>query len=220
MGRESERLRPRQRPPRSRPPLRDRRQQAARRARLAPALPRLRARACEATIDWYRDNPDWWQPQQKAVQTESRSTRCFGRWSRGHAAAAARGWSRGARRWPGSSARLRRSGVLGPPDPRVRRSQAARRRARARPGRPRRQPHRADLHRRPLRRLAVRGALAGRTRQPADVGLARRRPGAERLLGDGRGRCAPPANKPTPASATNCAAWLRARARAAGATCA
>ena len=40
---------------------------------------------------------------------------------------------------------------------------------RARAGRERRQPHRTDLHRRPLRRLAVRVAAPGRARDAADL---------------------------------------------------
>ena len=52
-------------------------------------------------------------------------------------------------------------------------------------GGPGRQPHRPHLHRRSLRRLAVRGAAPGRLRQPAGVGRSRRRPGADRRLGDG-----------------------------------
>ena len=51
---------------------------------------------------------------------------------------------------------------------------------RARPRRPRRQPDRADLHRRPLRRLAVRGPAPGRARGAAHQHARRRRPGARR----------------------------------------
>ena len=52
-------------------------------------------------------------------------------------------------------------------------------------GRPWRQSNRSHLHRRPLRRLAVRGAAPRRLRQPGGVGRPRRRLEAERCLGDG-----------------------------------
>ena len=81
-------------------------------------------------------------------------------------------------------------------------------RARAGAGRPRRQPHRARLHRRPLRRLAVRRPVARRVRQPAesvarDDGLRLPTAGSTAAV-----RCAPPANKPTPAERDTCLPYL------------
>ena len=64
------RLRPRQRPPRARPALRDRLDQAARRARLARRATATSSRACAATIDWYRDNEAWWAPQKQATEAK------------------------------------------------------------------------------------------------------------------------------------------------------
>ena len=58
--------------------------------------------------------------------------------------------STGAGRCPASAIPAARLLVIGP-----------------RPGRPRRQPHRPDVHRRPLGRLALRGAAPRRLRQPA-----------------------------------------------------
>ena len=72
MGRDPERLRARQRPPRPRPALRDRRLEAARRARLAADLPDFE-QGLEATIAWYGDNADWWRPQKRRPRP---GTRC------------------------------------------------------------------------------------------------------------------------------------------------
>ena len=70
---------------------------------------------------------------------------------------------------------------------------------RAGAGRARRQPHGPDVHRRPQRRLALRRAPhAGFANQPTSV-APRRRPAPARRLHHGHLRCAPPANKPTPA---------------------
>ena len=55
-------------------------------------------------------------------------------------------------------------------------------RRRPRPGRARCQPHRADVHRRPVRRLALPGAVPGRLRVTAGVDRRRRRPRARRRL--------------------------------------
>ena len=85
-----------------------------------------------------------------------------------------------------------------------------------RPGarRPRRQPHGPGVHRRPIGRLAV--------RRPAPVPAS---PTSRRATHCGDGleltgafvtaavRCAPPANKPTPAERDTCRALPRARAR-------
>jgi hypothetical protein len=83
-------------------------------------------------------------------------------------------------------------------------------------GRPRGQPHRAHVHRRPFRRLPLRrrcGAPGSPTSPPAttaDDGLV--------LTGawiTSPVRCAPPANKPTPGGARHVPTLPRARARAA-----
>ena len=78
---------------------------------------------------------------------------------------------------------VRRSGLLGQAGARLRRPGRERRRARAGAGRARRQPDRAGVHRRPLRRLAVRGAVAGGLREPAGVGRDRRWPAADATAG-------------------------------------
>ena len=72
--------------------------------------------------------------------------------------------ARGARRRPAEA--LPGRGVLGAAAERLRRPRGAA--GDRRPGacRPRRQPHRADVHRRPLGRLALRGAAPGGARQP------------------------------------------------------
>ena len=62
---------------------------------------------------------------------------------------------------------LRRPAVLGPARARVRRPRAADPRGRARAGGQRHQPHRADVHRGPQRRLDLRRAAPGRLREPA-----------------------------------------------------
>ena len=62
--------------------------------------------------------------------------------------------------------------LLGSAGARVRRPRGPGAGRRARAGRARRQPHRPGVHRRPLGRLAVRGAAPRRLRQPADVGAA------------------------------------------------
>ena len=128
---------------------------------------------------------------------------------RSRAAARARGSSRGARRWRGEKrAAFRDEEYWGRPvpgfgDPR---RAAARRRARA--GRARRQPHRPGVHRRPLRRLALRGAAPRRVREPADVGHARRRARAHGAYVAAAVRCAPPENKPTPEERDRCLPFL------------
>ena len=65
--------------------------------------------------------------------------------------------------------------LLGPPDPGLRRPGRPRPDPRPRARRPRRQPHRPRLHRRPQRGLPLRRAAPHGLREPADVGVARRR---------------------------------------------
>ena len=77
---------------------------------------------------------------------------------------------------------LPRPGVLGPARARLRRPARAAAGGGPRPRRPRRQPHGARLHRRPLRRLPVRRPSPRGLREPGGVDRARRRPRAPRLL--------------------------------------
>ena len=87
-----------------------------------------------------------------------------------------------------------------------------------RPGRPpcrgwacsggtRRQPHREDIHRRPLRRLALGSAVAGGATQPVSVsafdGLQAVGTWVTAVV-----RCAPPGNRPTPQERDNCLPYL------------
>ena len=123
------------------------------------------------------------------------------------------GRAREARRLPGR-------GVLGPAGARLRRPDAPGPDRRARARGPRRQPHRPGLHRRPVRRLPVRVAPPHRLREPADVGTARRRPALHDMYVAAAVRCAPPANKPTPAERDECRPYPRARARVARSDCA
>lgn len=94
---------------------------------------------------------------------------------------AARRMARGGRRREASC--LPRRGLLVARRARVRRPEGVGARARARSRGARRQPHRAHLHRRPLRRLAVPGDVPGRLRQPADLRSPRRRARAARRVG-------------------------------------
>ena len=81
---------------------------------------------------------------------------------------------------PREAGGVRRGELLGPPDRRLGRPGADDPGRRPRAGRPRRQPHRPGLHRRPVGRLAVRLAAPGRPGQPADLGPRRRRAAADR----------------------------------------
>ena len=74
--------------------------------------------------------------------------------------------ARGPRRRPAQA--LPRRGLLGEAAERLRRPGGAGRDRRPRPGRPRRQPDRPHVHRRPLRRVALRRPAPGRLRQPAE----------------------------------------------------
>ena len=84
-----------------------------------------------------------------------------------------------------------RRGVLGPPGARLRRPGRRDRPGRPGPGGPRRQPDRADVHRRPLGRLALRRAAPGRPGEPAHEHAARRRAAARRRLHRRRGPLRP-----------------------------
>ena len=102
---------------------------------------------------------------------------------------------------------VRRPAVLGQAGSRLRTKQRTHSRIRARPGRARREPHRPDVHRRPLRRLplrrAYRAGLANRPLSSArDDGLELRDVRVSAAV-----RCAPPANKPTPAERDRCRPW-------------
>ena len=98
-------------------------------------------------------------------------------------AAAARAWSSGARPCAADPPRrYRGEDYWARPARRLRRPGGAAGDRRPGPGRPRRQPHRPDVHRRPLRRLALRGPAPGRLRQPARVGAPRRRAAPARRL--------------------------------------
>ena len=88
-------------------------------------------------------------------------------------------------RWREDVARTKRASYAGEPYwgrpiPRLGLADARGAGRRARAGGPRRQPHRPDLHRRPLRRLALRRAAPGRPGDPADQRARRRRPRADR----------------------------------------
>ena len=104
---------------------------------------------------------------------------------------------------------LPRPGVLGPARPRLRRPAGAAARGRPGPRRARRQPHRPRLHRRPLRRLPVRrrstapASRASRSRSARDDGLR-----CATATSPPVARCAPPANKPTPAEIARCREYL------------
>ena len=103
------------------------------------------------------------------------------------AAGAARGSSSGASGWRARSAPRSRTRTTGAGRCRASATRRARLRARARSGGARRQPHRPRLHRRPLRRLALRVDAPDRLREPAESRAPRRRPAARRRLHRGRG---------------------------------
>ena len=110
-------------------------------------------------------------------------------------------------------------GLLGQADAGLRRPGRAGADPRPRARRARREPHRADLHRRPLGRLPVRVAAPGRAGQPGRVGRS-----AATVS-----RCAAPTSSPRcaarrprtcrrPVERANCADVARGRGRAAAAT--
>ena len=75
---------------------------------------------------------------------------------------------------------------------------------------PRRQSHGPGLHRRPLRRLAVRRPPPRRLRQSTHFDLPRRRPAVDQLLiVTACVRCAPPGNKPTIEERDTCRPYLK-----------
>ena len=113
--------------------------------------------------------------------------------------------------------RVRARGLLGPARAGLRRPRSAVAPARARAGGARGQPHRAHVHRRPLRRLPVRGA-------GADAASPTSRPRPAATTGSccatswitAAVRCAPPGNRPTPAEREQCLPWTVRELRAAG----
>ena len=83
--------------------------------------------------------------------------------------------------------------------------------SRAGPCRSRGQPHRAHVHRRPLRRLALPGAASRRVCQPGGVIPPRRRTVAARLLGDGGGAVCPARQSPRARRSASCLPSLAGR---------
>ena len=97
--------------------------------------------------------------------------------------------------------RVPRRGVLGPAGARVRRPDGDDRRARPGAGGPRRQPHRAGVHRRPLAATCCspRCYRAGLANQPTSTSRRRRPAACSDAWITAAVKCAPPANKPMPA---------------------
>ena len=85
---------------------------------------------------------------------------------------------------------------------------AAAARRRPRPRGQRHQPHRPDVHRRPLRRLDVCRAAPAGLRQPAAVAGQRRRAGAARRTDRRRGPLRAAGEQADPAEQAACAHWL------------
>ena len=82
------------------------------------------------------------------------------------------------------------------------------------PLRPRREPHRARVHRGLERKLALRGAPSLRVRQPARTrSAAAIRCGSRGCYVTAAARCAPPANKPTRAELERCRPFPAAETR-------
>ena len=137
---------------------------------------------------------------ERPVRRRGRGRRC---------AARATGSSRGARASRRPSVRRTRASPTG-----AVRSRAGARRPRGAGGRAgaggeRRQPHRPHLHRRPVRRLAVRVAAPRRPRRAADLRARGRRPAAHRHPHGRRGpvRAARTTSRPSTERDT-CAPWL------------
>ena len=105
--------------------------------------------------------------------------------------------------------RLPRRGVLGPAGAGIRRSPGGDRGRRAGAGRERGEPDGPGVHRRPLRRLALRRACTGpgsRTSRPPST--ATTACGCTGAYVTAVNRCPPPANRPTPAERDNCLPYL------------
>ena len=188
------------------------------RARLAqpahrPAGGRGRARAGDHAADAGR------APARVTAGERRRAAASRASSSRSSPAGAARGSWRGASRWRARSGRRSPARSTGAPAPGLRRSGCAR--ARPRPGarRPRRQPHRARVHGRPLGRLALRRHVPRRPRQPADLGAPRRRPASEGRVDHGRGALRAAGQQAHAPGARRVPALVGGRARAPRATC-
>ena len=116
-------------------------------------------------------------------------------------------WREALRRRP--AAPLPRRGLLGAAAGWLRRPAGPDRDRRPRPRRPRRQPHRPHVHRRPLRRVALRRPAPGRARQPARVGAPRRRAAPHAAPTSPRSSAAPlpPTGRPRPSATTASPTW-------------
>ena len=174
------------------------------RARLAPGAargPRAHARPRAG------HRPAHLRPARRRPEREPARAACRAWSARSSPAAGARGSWPGARRWRGSSARrspTRPTGAV--PVPGFGDPAASVRRPGAGPGRARGQPHRSRVHRRPVRRLAVRGAVSSRVRQPADV-AAPPTTGWRWTTAGSRPRCAArrrPTSPPRPSATPAC----------------
>ena len=151
-----------------------------------------------------QDRPAWPRPRQR--RPPAGPGRAGGRGHRVPGLPAAGGLAGGG--GGHAAGRVPRRGVLGAAGAGVRRPRRPGVPGRAGARGPRGQPHGPDVHRRPLGRLPVRRAAPHRFRQPADLD-----PPGDGLALAGAWitapvRCAPPANKPTPAERDTCRPWM------------